>query len=92
MVGLPKYCQTKEDWQNAVDYAKEHEVVKPEMRARLIDLRDNYFTKSLKKSAEGKEAEELTASDFEDVENPAAPKFKLGFSDVEINNLLEVLK
>lgn len=92
MVGVPKYCQTKKDWQNAVAYAIEHNTGKRELYSRLEHLRDDHYMNILKESSRNKPSEELTQDDYKPVENPAAEKIKLGFSDVEINSLMEALK
>ncbi len=42
----------------------------------------------LKRTSKDKPAEEQTPEDFENVENPACAKHKLGFTDDEINALL----
>ena len=42
----------------------------------------------LKKSSESVPVEEQTADDYEEVENPACKKIRLGFSDAEIDALL----
>lgn len=91
MVGIPKECQTKDDWRNAVSYAKENSVGKTEMKARLEHLRDDHFVNVLKEASKGKDAEELTPDDFENAEDPAAEKTRLGFTDEEIEELMEEL-
>ena len=48
MVGIPKYCQTKKDWQNAVDYAVKHNTGKTELYSRLQHLRDDHYMNVLK--------------------------------------------
>lgn len=92
MVGIPKHCQTKKDWQNAVDYAVSHNTGRTELRSRLQHLRDDHYMNVLKEESKTKPAEEQTADDYEAVDNPAAEKYRLGFADSEINDLMEALK
>lgn len=92
MVGIPKFCQTKKDWQNAVNFATAKNTGKAELYSRLQQLRDNHFMNVLKNSSKSKPAEEQTPDDFEAVDNPAAEKYRLGFTDEEINKLMEALK
>lgn len=92
MVGIPKKCETKRDWQNAVSYAIEKNVGRSEMYNRLKHLRDDYTKLVLKASSQDVPAEEQTVDDFESVEDPAAEKFRLGFTNEEINKLMEDLK
>ena len=89
MVGIPKYCQTKKDWQNAVDFAIAQNKGKTELYSRLEQLRDNHYMNVLKKSSKDKPVEEQTPEDYEPVDNPAAEKYRLGFTDEEINRYLE---
>ena len=91
MVGIPDYCQTKKDWQNAVDFAVKTNSGKRILYARLKHLRDDHFMKVLKDASKGKPSEELTDEDYELVDNPAAAKYKIGITDAEINALREVL-
>ena len=91
MVGIPDYCQTKKDWQNAVDFAVKTNNGKRVLYARLKHLRDDHYMKVLKDSSNGKPSEELTDEDYELVDNPAAAKYKIGITDAEINALMEVL-
>ena len=84
MVGIPKYCQTKKDWQNAVDYAVKHNTGKTELYSRLQHLRDDHYMNVLK--------EEQTPEDYEPVDNPAAEKYRIGITDEEIENMMEALK
>ena len=51
-------------------------------------MKENTTMLVLKKSSEGKAAEDQTAADYEEVENPACKKIKLGFTDAEIDALL----
>lgn len=92
MVGIPKYCQTKNDWQNAVDYAIQHNTGKTELYSRLHHLRDDHYMNVLKEESKEKPAEELTPEDYEPVDNPAAEKYRLGFTDSEIEKMMEALK
>ena len=43
MVGIPDYCQTKKDWQNAVDFAVKTNSGKRILYSRLKHLRDDHF-------------------------------------------------
>ena len=79
MVGIPEYCQTKKDWQNAVSFAVKTNSGKRILYSRLKHLRDDHFMKVLKEE------------DYELVDNPAAAKYKIGVTDFEINALMEVL-
>lgn len=92
MVGIPRYCQTKKDWQNAVDYAVAYNTGKSELHSRLEHLRDDHYMNVLKESSKGKPAEEQTPDDYEPIDNPAAEKYRLGFTDNEIDALMEALK
>lgn len=91
MVGIPESCQTKKDWQNAVKYAASNNEGKMIMFRRLEHLRDDHFMKVLKKGSESKKPEELTDDDYELVDNPSAPRHRLGFTDGEITAMMEVL-
>lgn len=91
MVGIPIYCQTKKDWQNAVEYAVSHKTGKRELYSRLQHLRDDHFMNVLKESSKNKPVEKQTPEDYEAVDNPAAAKYRLGFTDPEINALMEAL-
>ena len=91
MVGIPEYCQTKKDWQNAVSFAVKTNNGKRVLYSRLKHLRDDHFMKVLKDASKGKPSEELTNEDYELVDNPAAAKYKIGITDAEINALMEVL-
>jgi hypothetical protein len=91
MVGIPEYCQTKKDWQNAVDFAVKTNNGKKILYSRLKHLRDDHFMKALKEGSKGKPVEELTEEDYELMDNPAAAKYKIGITDFEINALMEVL-
>ena len=86
MVGIPDYCQTKKDWQNAVDFAVKTNNGKRILYSRLKHLRDDHYMKVLKDASKGKLSKELTL-----VDNPAAAKYKIGITDAEINALMEVL-
>ena len=88
MVGVPKSNNTKKDYENAVDYVCSTNSGKGELVRALKDLKENTTMLVLKKSSEGKAAEDQTAADYEEVENPACKKIKLGFTDAEIDALL----
>ncbi len=91
MEGIPEYCQSKTDWQNAVDYAVKTGSNKAELYQRLKHLRDDHFINVLKEESAGKDSEELTPDDFEPKEDCNAEKYKLGFTDAEIESLMEKL-
>lgn len=88
MIGFPHILNTKEDWYNAVNYAKNHGEYKTTVKAGLENLKSNIYMKVLKPEAEGKDPEEQTADDYMDVLNPACDKIKLGFTDEEIDILI----
>lgn len=89
MIGYPKVLNTKSDFEHAVEYALEHENYKPVIKRELEGIKANVYMKVLKKEAEGKNPEEITPEDYEDVLNPACPKNKLGFADEEIDKLIK---
>lgn len=88
MVGVPNSYNTKKDYENAVAYACASGSGKGEVKRALLDVKNNTTMLVLKKSSEGKAAEEQTADDYEAVENPACKKNKLGFTDAEIDALI----
>jgi hypothetical protein len=88
MVGLPKNLHTKQDWLNAVNYAKATNDGKGTMRSRLLELKANSKMLVLKASSASKPSEEQTPEDFKSVEDPACEKIRLGFSDAEIDELI----
>jgi hypothetical protein len=85
---LPNLLKTRQDWINAVDYAKSTGNGKAAMKKRLLELKGNETILVLKASAAGKEPEEQTPADFEAVPDPACEKLRLGFTDVEIDELI----
>lgn len=89
MIGFPSDLNTKQDYENALDYVKEHPSYRKEMKRRLENLRDNIYMNVLKAGAEKKDPEKLTPEDFESVINPACDKNRLGFTDKEINQMLK---
>lgn len=92
MVGIPEYCQTKKDWQNAVEYAVKNNTGKTELYNRLRHLRDDHYINVLKEESKSKPVEEQTPEDYEPVENRNAEKYRLNFTDNEIEKLMEALK
>jgi hypothetical protein len=88
MVGTPSTLKTKADWLNAVEYAKSSASGKAGMIARLQALKQHKFMLVLKESSAGKDPEEQTPEDYEQVIDPASEKIRLGFTDAEINNLI----
>ena len=89
MIGFPSVLNTKEDWQHAVDYVKEHGTNRKELVLELENLRDNMYMNVLKESSKEKDPEELTPDDFEKVEDPNCDKKRLGISDEEIAAWIE---
>lgn len=92
MVGIPATCDTKTDWENAVEYAVVHNAGKGEMKSRLEHLRDDHYKLVLKESSKDVPVEEQTPEDYEKVEDPAAEKNKLAVSDEWINALIAKLE
>mgnify|MGYP007069864697 FL=1 len=91
MVGIPASCNTKADWENAVEYAVVHNTGKGGLKSRLEHLRDDHYKLVLKESSKDVPVEEQTADDYEKVEDPAAEKNKLAVSDEWINTLIAKL-
>jgi hypothetical protein len=88
MVGIPKKLQTKQDWLNAVEYAKASGDGIGSLIEALHTMKDNSKMLVLKASAANKEAEDQTPEDFQAVDDPGCEKIRLGFSDEEIENLI----
>ena len=88
MVGLPIDLFTKEDWYNAVEYALSTGNGKDVMIARLNNLAQNTKMNVLREESAGKPAEELTADDFVAIDDPNSEFVRLGFTKVEIENLI----
>ena len=88
MVGIPSICNTKADWENAVEYAVAYNTGKGGLKSRLEHLRDDHYKLVLKESSKDVPAEEQTADDYEKVEDPACEKNKLAVSDEWINALI----
>ncbi|MCL2093830.1 MAG: hypothetical protein FWH12_06510 [Treponema sp.] len=88
MVGLPLSLSTKQDWLNAVDYAKAKGEGKGTMQTRLSELKNNSKMLVLKAGAEKKPPEEQTPEDFKSVDDPNCEKIRLGFTDAEIDQLI----
>ncbi|GHV90438.1 hypothetical protein AGMMS50268_09410 [Spirochaetia bacterium] len=88
MVGLPVSLSTKQDWLNAVNYAKATGDGKGTMRARLLELKSNSKMLVLKAAAEVKPPEEQTPEDFKSVDDPNCEKLRIGFTDAEIDQLI----
>lgn len=91
MKGLPLYLQTRSDWEHAYDYAIKHTEARSELISRLLSLK---FTKTMKvlKPGTAKAAEKLGPDDFEDVPDPASPFALSGFTDSEIDSMIEKLR
>jgi len=92
MVGFPKELRTKQDYLNAVDYAKSTGTDKAVMIARLESLKSNTTIMVLKNSSKGKPAEEQTQDDYESAPDPNCEMRRLEFTEAEINNLIGGLK
>ena len=90
MVGLPYFLQTKQDWVNAVEYAKEHPQVKYDLIERLRALQGNKTIKVLKSLVQ-KPAEELTPDDFEEVIDQGSYALRLGISESDIHQFIKAL-
>ena len=88
MVGLPKELKTKQDWLNAINYAKATGDGKAIMKYRLEELKTNTTVLVLKETSQDKPSEEQDETDFERVDDPACEKIRLGFTDQEINTLI----
>jgi hypothetical protein len=88
MVGLPKQLSTKQDWLNAVNYAKTKNGGKAEIKNRLLSLKTHCTILVLKKASTRKEAEEQTPEDYETAIDPGCEKARLGFADAEIDELI----
>lgn len=87
MVGLPRNCQTRQDWINAVTYAEQHPQHKAALRLRLNGLAQSKTMKVLKADAPS-DPEEQTPEHFEDVIDPASPFAASGLSEAEISDML----
>jgi hypothetical protein len=92
MVGFPKELKTRQDWINAVDYAKSTGDGKAVLKNRLLELKNKTTVLVLKAASAGKPPEDQTAADFHEADDPACEKLRLGFTDAEIDQLMEVLK
>jgi hypothetical protein len=92
MIGLPKDLKTKQDWLNAVEYAKSTGEGKAELKNRLMALKNQTTVLVLKAASIDKLPEEQTEADYEPVPDPACEKLRLGFTDSEINDLIGGLK
>jgi|LSPZ01.1.fsa_nt_gi hypothetical protein len=90
MYGVPYRLNTKQDWLNAAEYVNQNGG-KAELVSRLRELRDRSKIKVLKPGIT-KPAEEQTAEDYQDVDDPGCEKIHLGFTDAEINRLLQTLE
>jgi hypothetical protein len=92
MVGFPKELKTKQDWLNAIEYAKLTGDGKAALKNRLLELKENTTVLCLKETSKNKPSDQQTPDDYEKVENPACEKLRLGFTDVEIDKLIRSLK
>jgi len=92
MIGYPSVLNTKEDYENALAYVKEHKEFGSRFKAQLENLKNNVYKKVLKEGSEEKDPEELTSDDFVDVYDPACEKEKLGITDAEIDKMIKEIK
>jgi len=92
MIGYPAILETKDDYENALAYVKEHKEFASRFRAQLENLKSNIYKKVLKEEAQEKDPEELTPEDFEDVFDPTCEKNRLGFTDAEIDRMIKEAK
>lgn len=92
MIGLPTSYNSKQDYYNGVDYTNQTGLGKSAIRDALMDLKTNVYMLVLKPSSAKKPAEKQTPEDFEKVLNPNCKKNQLGFTDSEIDILLQKLK
>jgi len=88
MVGQPPSLSTKQDWINAVEYAKSTGEGKGAIKTRLLELKNNSTMLVLKASAASKPPEEQTTEDFKSVDDPNCEKRRIGFTDSEIDELI----
>ena len=88
MVGIPKQLNTKTDVLNAFNYAVSTGDGKAALRARLLSLKNNTTILVLKNSAKDKNSDEQTPEDYHAVADPGCEKLRLGFTDVELDELI----
>lgn len=91
MVGFPKELKTKQDWLNAANYAKSTGEGKALIKSRLLELKSHTTVLVLKPASANKPAEEQTEADFKLVDDPNCEKLRIGFTDQEIDQLMEEL-
>lgn len=91
MVGFPKELKTKRDWINTANYVKSTGDGKAAFQRRLLELKSHTTVLVLKPASASKPAEEQTEADFKLVDDPNCEKLRLGFTDQEIDALMEVL-
>jgi hypothetical protein len=92
MVGLPQNLCTRQDWLNAINYAKATGTGKGVIRSRLLELKNNTAMLVLKSSAATKPSEEQTPEDFKPAPDPNCEKLRLGFTDAEIDQYIGELQ
>jgi hypothetical protein len=92
MMGIPNNLFTKKDYYNAVEYAASTGNEKDVLIAQLNNLKGNTKMNVLKKTSAGKSADDLTADDFEAVDDPNCEMKRLGFTTAEVDKLLGGLK
>jgi hypothetical protein len=90
MYGLPNRLNTKQDWINAVNYANKNGQTS-ELTARLRELRDHTKIRVLKEGVT-KPVEEQADEDYREIDDPGCEKIRLGFTDPEINVLINALE
>jgi len=88
MVGIPNNLLTKKDYYNAVDYVISTGDGKSVLIARLNNLKANITINVLKETSAGKDAEELTADDFQPESDPNCELNRLQFTEAEVDSLI----
>lgn len=88
MIGIPAILNTKEDVLNAAAYAAARDAAtKRELTERIKGIRDRRTTLALKDGVL-KAPEDQTQDDFEEIADPAAAIYRMGFSEEELNGLI----
>jgi hypothetical protein len=90
MYGVPNRLNTRQDWINAAEYAEKNGG-QAELAARLRELRDNTKMKVLKAGIT-KAVEEQTDEDYQEIDDLGCEKIRLGFTDAEINAMINKLE
>lgn len=87
MRGLPYACRTRQDWENAVVYARKSAAMQRDMIRRLQALKASGMMLVLKSDAPT-DPEEQTPEHFEAVHDPASPLAVSGLSESEIDKMV----